>query len=60
MKYHLFLFSMFIFPMPACQDVVPDVTCADLAVSTYHRADLIIKLPKYEAEYIKNGFIVTE
>lgn len=51
---------MFIFPMPAYQNVVPDVTCADLEVITSVRAGLINKLPKYEAENTKNGFIVTE
>lgn len=51
---------MVIFPMPAYQNVVPDVTCADLAVSTSIRAGLINKLRKYEAENTKNGFTVTE
>lgn len=51
---------MFIFPMPAYQNVVPDVTCADLAVNNTIRAGLINNLLKYEAENTKNGFIVTE
>lgn len=44
MKYNFLLFAMFIFLVPACQNVVPDVICVDLAVSAYHQADLIIKL----------------
>lgn len=37
MKYHLFLFAMFIFLVPACQNVVPDV----IYVLTWQLAPII-------------------